>query len=107
MITEMKDDLKKDLSALAADDLAILSPERIFDDSVGEQVLQVHHLDKWFEVTENVFRSWTGLRRINGEDYHGPIYHFGSEDDSKPYNGTRSCGCNTCQQSVSPKLRMN
>lgn len=90
-----------------SDKLAILSPERIFDDSVGNEVLQVMIENEWVEVTETVFRSWTGFRRINGEDHHGPVYGFESPHDSSPFDGKRACGCNTCQAHVSPKLKVN
>lgn len=98
---------KPKLSDDLAVDLAAIIPERIFDDSVGETVYQVEHVDEWIEVTETVFRSWTGLRRINGDDHHGPVYNFGSIGESKPYTGKRVCGCSVCQESVTPKLKVN
>jgi hypothetical protein len=87
--------------------LKITSPKRNFDDSIGQKVLQVSlsESDTWIEVTEDLFRSWTGLRRINGEDYHGPIYNFGSEDSV--YSGSRSCGCSVCQSTVTAALKVN
>jgi hypothetical protein len=30
----------------------------------------------WVEVTEDIFRSWTGGRRINGEEYTGPVFYL-------------------------------
>ena len=30
----------------------------------------------WVEATPVIFRSWSGPRRINGEEYHGPVYKF-------------------------------
>lgn len=89
------------------EELALLSPKRNFDDSVGDRILQVKHESSWIEVTEEVFRSWTGLRRINGDDHHGPIYGFGTLDDSIPYTGSRACGCNRCQHHVEPRFKMN
>jgi len=83
------------------------SPARIFNDSVGNQVLQVKMDDTWIEVKEEVFRSWTGSRRVNGEEFHGPVYNFGSIDDSIPYTGRRECGCSVCQQNVEPVFKMN
>ena len=32
----------------------------------------------WIEVDPYIFRSWTGPRRINGEDYDGPVFYLGS-----------------------------
>lgn len=33
---------------------------------------------KWIKIDEFHFRSWTGLRKIDGVDYHGPIFMLGS-----------------------------
>lgn len=33
---------------------------------------------KWLEVTHNIFRSWTGERRIDGFEYDGPVYKLGA-----------------------------
>lgn len=90
-----------------ADELALSSPKRFFDDSIGNRILQVYAESSWVETTEDIFRSWTGLRRINGEDYHGPIYGFGSIDDSVTYAGHRTCACKVCQQYVEPKFKMS
>lgn len=30
----------------------------------------------WIEVTPEVFRSWTGPRRIDGKSYSGPVYNY-------------------------------
>jgi hypothetical protein len=99
--------MELELNKNVADDLSILSPPRDFDDSIGEKVLQVMHGEEWIEVTETVFRSWTGLRRINGEDHHGPVYSLGTLDNLKPFAGSRSCGCRVCQEHVQPHLKKN
>ena len=31
---------------------------------------------EWYRVTPRQFRSWDGPRRINEEDYNGPLYYF-------------------------------
>jgi len=87
--------------------LKIYSPKRNFDDSIGQKILQVSlgENDTWIEVTEDLFKSWTGLRRINGEDYHGPIYNLGSND--VVYSGSRTCGCSICQSTVTAVLKVN
>lgn len=87
--------------------LKIISPKRVFDDSIGQKILQVSlgENETWIEVTEDMFRSWTGLRRINGEDHHGPVYNFGS--DGVVYSGSRTCGCNVCQSTVTAVLKVN
>lgn len=85
--------------------LDLVSPEREFTDNIAtEPVLQVLYHDTWVAVDEETFDSWTGLRRKNGEDYHGAIRVFGS---NVKYTGVRSCGCRVCEQDVSPKFKMN
>lgn len=37
----------------------------------------------WVEVSEWIFRSWTGARRKNGKAYEGPVYYLGSEKVSQ------------------------
>lgn len=32
--------------------------------------------DSWTQVSWNVFRSWGGPRRVNGKDFHGPVFYF-------------------------------
>jgi hypothetical protein len=34
---------------------------------------------EWVEVTEYIFRSWTGARRIDGVDHTGPVYRLGTD----------------------------
>lgn len=106
------------MSILKLDDYAFDEPQiskikfnsatRKFDDSIGDRVLQVSatNPEKWVEVSETIFRSWTGFRRINGEDYHGPVYVFRQSDETI-YQGARSCGCNVCQENVSAALKVN
>jgi len=33
----------------------------------------------WVEVEDFIFRSWTGPRRLNGEEYTGPVYALGTD----------------------------
>jgi hypothetical protein len=40
-------------------------------------VLEVNINNKWYRVTSISFRSFDGLRRINEEEYIGPIYLYG------------------------------
>ena len=84
--------------------LDLLAPIRIFDDSIGETVHEVCITESWIEVKESVWKSWTGHRRLNGEDYHGPVYNL---DTDVVYNGARACGCSTCQSNVPPALKVN
>jgi hypothetical protein len=31
---------------------------------------------EWYRTTPRQFRSWDGPRRLNGEDYDGPLFYF-------------------------------
>ena len=55
-------------------------------------------------TTPDVFAAWTGPRRLNGEDHHGPIYNLGTQ---VPYDGPRHCPCHTCEAGASPIHRKN
>ena len=55
-------------------------------------------------TTHDVFSAWTGPRRIDGTDYHGPVYHLGT---TSQYTGPRTCSCSTCQATVAPADRLN
>lgn len=54
--------------------------------------------DQWSKVDCNVFRSWTGQRRLNGEQYVGPRYNFltneelTSDDSVVPCEWFVKCG---------------
>lgn len=74
------------------------------DDIASGPILEVQLLDRWFLVDLDTFRSWTGLRRLNGDDFHGDIFYL---ESSSPYTGARACPCSTCQSSVNPRHRKN
>lgn len=61
----------------------------------------------WVPTTREEFRSWTGRRRISGVEFHGPVYVYGSVEDSQPYTGHRVCGCKICQTYVEPMFKSN
>lgn len=96
-----------ELKDILADELGLKPPDRKFDDSIGTIIYQVKYGEDWIETTESIFRSWTGLRRINGDDHHGPVYNFGAEAPITPYTGNRTCGCLTCQMHVEAKYKKN
>lgn len=52
-------------------------------------------------VDAELWNSWTGHRLLNGEEYHGPVYHL-DEGKGNPYRGVRLCNCNKCQEHVAP-----
>jgi hypothetical protein len=73
------------------------------DDIATEDLREISYDGKWILAEEDIFRSWTGLRRINGEDHHGPVQYM----EGGLYRGSRVCGCKTCQEHVEPRLRKN
>lgn len=48
-----------------------------FDQS---QHLEIFIEDKWYRSTAREFRSFDGLRRINNDNYEGPVYYFKTND---------------------------
>ena len=58
----------------------------------------------WFKVTEDIFRSWAGRRRLSGVEYHGPIFYFLSDE---PARNARACSCETCQGSRHVSYRLS
>lgn len=38
--------------------------------------LWMPNLEGWYRVTSREFRSFNGKRRINEEEYKGPVYHY-------------------------------
>lgn len=58
-----------------------------------------------FVTTEfSVFNSFLGRRRINGIDFHGPIYNFNTD---AVYNGPRFCSCHVCEAWAQPIYKKN
>jgi len=45
-------------------------------------------LNRWHRVTCVDFRSFDGKRRIQGEEYEGPIYAYGT-NRKVPFNNTK------------------
>jgi len=73
------------------------------DTVLDEPVLEIDVDGSWVLAQRELFSSWTGLRRINGEDHHGPVVYLGGGD----YRGRRVCQCSTCQSTVDPVHRHN
>ena len=89
------------LESIPEIDKAILVPT---DDVAGEPLMEVQVNAAWVVTDEEIFKSWTGPRRINGDEYHGPVYALGT---STVYTGARVCACSTCQSSVAARDRKN
>jgi len=51
--------------------------EYLFNEAKHLEVY-VPNLKGWYRVTPNDFRSWDGKRRIQGEEYEGPLYAYGT-----------------------------
>jgi hypothetical protein len=49
----------------------------IYDfNTASNQEVWMPNLEGWYRVTSREFRSFNGKRRINGEEYKGPVYHY-------------------------------
>lgn len=40
---------------------------------------------RWIEVSEYIFRSWSGPRKLMGGLYHAPVYFLGSNKVAIPF----------------------
>ena len=78
--------------------------EQPTDDIASGPLLEILFEGVWILSEEDIFGCWTGLRRKNGEEIHGPIYPLGGKTF---YTGARVCGCRSCQEHVEPKFRKN
>lgn len=74
------------------------------DDIADGPLLEVYISGSWVSTTEDVFRSWVGIRRLNGDEHHGSIVSFGTD---AVYTGRRTCACQVCQAQVEPKFKKN
>ena len=77
------------------------------DEAIPVRGLEVHLGNDWIPITADMWRSWTGRRRIWGIEHHGPVYAVGTQDESTPWTGVRECACSTCQAHVEPTLKPN
>ena len=63
--------------------------EKLKNDFNDSKLLEVYlpRLDNWYRVTCRDFRSFDGKRRIQGEEYEGPLYAYGTNRLAK-FNNT-------------------
>lgn len=88
---------------LTADHLGL--HHNLTDTANTEPLLETMMPDgEFFVAPPEVWDSWTGLRRRNGEDYHGPVYFAGTRTT---YTGHRMCSCPTCSETTLPHLKHN
>lgn len=51
----------------------------------------------WVSVTHDIFRSWTGKRKIDGQELHADfVYKYLT--DEKTYSNARECKCKVCSK---------
>jgi len=74
------------------------------DDVSSSHIYEVEFEDSYMDVDESIFTSWTGARRLDGSNYHGPIYNMGT---STLYTGPRACSCSICSATTAPEHRSN
>jgi len=90
--------------------LEALYPEAAGDDVSGEShvweagLTTYTGVTHWVPVAERMWRAWTGPRRVDGEDHHGPVWNL---DTDVLWDGPRDCACPTCAASTRPPLRHN
>jgi hypothetical protein len=49
----------------------------------ADAVLEIQVNGSWTTVSDYIFRSWTGARRINGTEYAAPVYVLGTTEIAK------------------------
>jgi len=85
-------------------DLKSIVPIRSTDDVAAEPILEILYGESWIMTTQDIWDSWTGLRRLNGQDHHGSVSYLGS---GGTYTGRRTCPCTVCQSHTEAKYRPN
>ena len=98
---EKKEEIKMIKAENIAKQLLRLPPT---DDIEVGPILEIMQATEWVVVEPGVWRSWTGLRRRNGEEYHGRVVYL---DTQQVYRGRRICLCSVCQSDSEPQHRPN
>ena len=57
--------------------------EFLFNESKNLEIF-LPNLNNWYRVTPTDFRSFDGKRRIQGEEYEGPLYAYGTNRKVSP-----------------------
>lgn len=52
--------------------------------------LEVYLNGKWFRTTSREFRSFNGRRKIQGKEYKGPVYLYGTNTKVNPEDYSKS-----------------
>lgn len=77
------------------------------DDIAYTTGLEILVGEVWLPTERELWRAWTGQRRVWGIEYHGPVYNYMSSSDAHPYTGRRLCSCDACQAHVLPVNKPN
>ena len=51
--------------------------------------IYIPNLNRWHRVTPTDFRSFDGKRRIQGEEYEGPLYAYGTNRKVSPKHNNK------------------
>jgi len=51
--------------------------------------IYIPNLNRWHRVTPTDFRSFDGKRRIQGEEYEGPLYAYGTNRKVLPKHNNK------------------
>lgn len=81
-----------------------LDPDPTLDSLLPNPLYEVALGNTYTTTSHDVFQAWTGPRRLNGQDYHGPIFNLGT---NLPYDGPRHCGCSACETNTHPSAKKN
>lgn len=57
--------------------------------TAGNLEVYMPQLNGWYRVTSREFRSFNGKRRINNEDYEGPLFSYGTNNIVNPDNAEK------------------
>lgn len=74
-------------------------------DVVSGPVLEIELNGFWLVAEQDVWDAWTGLRKRNGEDFHGDVHPITAP--TQVWTGSRVCPCRVCQAHVEAKYRPN
>lgn len=59
--------------------------------------------DCWYAVDKDAFELYYGRRRVDGEEFHGPVLlnsHYLYTKKKEYFDGQRACPCQTCSKTV-------
>ena len=62
--------------------------EFLFNESKNLEIF-LPNLNNWYRVTPTDFRSFDGKRRIQGEEYEGPLYAYGTNRKVSPKHNNK------------------